>query len=233
MGRDRRGVTLQPAWRHSCSRCWTEEYPWRPVAPDSAQSLLPQPLRPALLNLRERLPVPTEAVCDRAEGFEKGPSVVLRALARHGVLDSLVEGEHGGVARYRGGIAAGQVREHIHDQVGIGQSFELAVDLVASRAGVVGLVIRGGSLLRIDRAPQRLPDIEEQPATAVTYRAGCTLLPDVEHVGLAVGQHLLLAGGARCQSQREGQAGAETKKGVSPGLLLHERLQSCSRPCGP
>ena len=117
-----------------------------------------------------------------------------------------------------------------YDQVGIGQSFELAVDLVAGRAGVVGLVIRGGSLLRIDWAPQRLPGIEEQPATAVAYRAGRTC-SQTSSMLASPGQHLLLAGGARCQSAQARPA--QDEEGVSPGLLLHERLQSCNRPCGP
>src|SRR3546814_21018959 len=51
-------------------------------------------------------------------------SVVLHAIARHGVLHALIEGEDRRVARHRYGVRARQVRIHVHDKSGIRQPVE-------------------------------------------------------------------------------------------------------------
>src|SRR3546814_9542739 len=66
-------------------------------------------------------------------------SVVLHALARHGVLHALIEGEDRRVARHRYRVRARQVRIHVHDEIGIRQPVELAIDLVARGARVARL----------------------------------------------------------------------------------------------
>mmetsp|Transcript_26278 Transcript_26278/g.62251 ORF Transcript_26278/g.62251 Transcript_26278/m.62251 type:complete len:269 (+) Transcript_26278:481-1287(+) len=143
----------------------------------------------------------------RAAKARSRPSVVLQAFAGHGVLHPLIQGKDGGVAGHRHRIGAGQVWEHVHDQIGVGEPVELAVDLVGRGARVgssggrrrlhVGLGQRPAqALTRIEQLPRRLP---------ATGAAARLLVPHIEHGVIAVRQQLVLAGGAAAQHQDRAQ----------------------------
>src|SRR5690606_15361417 len=100
-------------------------------------------------------------------------------------------------------VGARQVRKHVHHQGGIGQAFELAVDLVLRRAAVGGLVSRRPvDLLWGQRATQRLTCSQEfTGAAAATAATPRFTAQDVEHGLAVVGEQFVLGGGAAGQQQ--------------------------------
>lgn len=92
------------------------------------------------------------------------------------------------------------MRVHVHHEIGIGQTLELAVNLIARGARVAHLLDRCGLHVGVGQGPtQALARIEQLaagvPSGCATAVAGL-LLPDVHHRAVTVGQQLFLAGGA-------------------------------------
>ncbi len=162
-------------------------------------------------------------------------SVVLHALARHGVLHALVQREHGRIARApapgrcRPGGDTRTSRDRGWAGAGTGDRPRCARCACSASARQVRPAhpARSAAWRRLWRASSNWLRVHSgRRHRAVTG----VLLPDVHHRAVAVGQQLFLAGGAAAE-QRDGQG---QRQALSPAIQVREHgfLLRGDRPCG-